>query len=189
MKISFLPSDIILDLTSYEKHSRTSKSRFRCPPGSTHDLHALSQPWISQYSHFHKGRGYSPFTTGSLNSLSAQKILTEKNVWMNQQLSIYFQGSCKNPNLSCHQQCWGSWAEKSALDKTAVPCSHLSLSWATAISHYTPIELSWSWPHAGSTGGVFSSLTNLIVPHFLPINGTRCGVAPPNVPISIICLH
>lgn len=49
-----------------------------------------------------------------LNSLRVQKTFIDwKNVWMNQQLSIYFQGSCKNPNLSCHQQCktWGSWAE------------------------------------------------------------------------------
>lgn len=34
-----------------------------------------------------------------LNSLSAQKIFIDwkKYVWINQQLSIYFQGRCKNP--------------------------------------------------------------------------------------------
>lgn len=99
-------------------------------------------------------------------------------------------------NQTCHCYCqwhgiWGGWL-RNLLWLSLLPVPPICLLWPSPFSHYIPMELSWSWPYEGRAGGreaLPPSLTNLIVPHFLSINGTRCGTAPPNVPISIICLH
>lgn len=85
----------LLPMRSVPEHQRVDSDALLWAPLACMLYHNLESP----NTHFHKVELISHSPQYPVNSLRVQKIFIDwkKNVWMNQQLSIYFQGSCKNP--------------------------------------------------------------------------------------------